>query len=133
MLLHYPYKDNKSKKEKYRFLEEQYNKGHTYLIQNNVSIFGPYPKSDVPWDISKAEKIAICNKEVVNLINWIKKNIIIKLGSIDYRTMNVLIRIATGMLNKINISEDLKREFHYNMVINLKCEYYIIIDEDLPF
>lgn len=119
--------------DKYRFMKRKYNAGDRFILFNNVNVFGPYPEPDVPWDISDAEKIAIYNPEVTVVLNWIKSNIIINLAEINYKTLDVLVRIATGMLNKCNIPKDIQIMFHDNMVGNLKTEHNKIMLSDLPF
>jgi hypothetical protein len=119
--------------KKYEYLRELYFNGNTYILLNNVSVFGPFPRPEVPWDISEAQKIATYDPEVTKVLTWIKTKIIINLSRIDYRTMWVLVRIATGMLNKCNIPKCIQIMFHDNMVENLRKEYGEIIMADLPF
>ena len=119
--------------KKYEYLNNMYKKGQEYILLNNTSVFGPYPRPEVSWDISEVEKIAIYNPEVTKVLNWIKTKIVINLGSIDYKTLDVLIRIATGMLNKCNIPKTVQIMFHDNMVANLRKEHQEIILSDLPF
>ena len=59
--------------------------------------------------------------------------IVINLSSIDYRTLHVLIRIATGMLNKCDIPKEYQIMFHDNMVKNLEDTYNEIVLSSLPF
>ena len=110
-----------------------YNKGHTYVILNNVSVFGPFVKPMVPWDISTDNYIATYNKDVQQLIKWIIVNIVLPLPTLTYKSRDVLIRIATGMLNKIDIPDCLKIMYHDNMVRNIIDEHHEIICDDLPF
>ena len=124
---------SKSIAEKYKYYNEMFNRGHTYIILNNVNVFGPFLKPELPWDISEAEKIAIYNPEVAKVLTWVKTKIIINLGNIDYKTLGVLMRIATGMLNKCNIPKSVQILFHDNMVKNLQSEHDAIIMSDLPF
>ena len=119
--------------EKYEYLKRKYDNGHHYILLNNINVFGPFPRSHVPWDISEAEKIAIYDPEVTKVLTWIKAKIIINLASLDYKTLDVLIRIATGMLNKCNIPKEMQIMFHDNMVENLKVEHMNIISSTLPF
>lgn len=119
--------------EKYNSLRTAYYNGAKYVILNNVNVFGPFPKPEVPWDISRAQKIATYNPEVTKVLTWIRVNIIINLPCITYRTLDVLIRIATGMLNKCNIPEELQIMFHDNMVENLHSEHKEILLSELPF
>lgn len=119
--------------EKYAYYRRMYLKGHTYILLNNINVFGPYPQPDVSWDISETEKIAIYNPEVTSVLNWIRVKIIINLGCIDYKTLDVLVRIATGMLNKCNIPKEVQIMFHDNMVENLRREHDDIMLSLLPF
>lgn len=118
---------------KYEVFKRMYDEGYTYILMNNVDVFGPFPAPEVPWDISETQKIAIYNQEVTKVLTWIKTRIIINLGCIDYKTLDVLIRIATGMLNKCNIPKEVQIMFHDNMVENLKKEHESIVLSDLPF
>lgn len=119
--------------DQYDYLKKKYDSGCHYILLNNIRVFGPYPRSDVPWDISEAQKIAIYNSEVTKVLSWVNTNIVIKLGIIDYKTTGVLIRIATGMLNKCNIPKEIQIMFHDNMVKNLQAEQSEIILSGLPF
>jgi len=120
-------------RERYKVMQQMYDRGETYILLNNINVFAPFAKSDVPWDISEEQKIATYNPEVVKILNWVRTKIIKNLGSIDYRTLDVLIRIATGMLNKCNIPKETQIRFHDHMVHNLQAEYILMINEDLPF
>lgn len=119
--------------DKYEYLNRMYKNGHQYILYNNISVFGPFPAPDVPWTISEAKQIAIYNTEIAQLLYWIKTKIIINLCYIDYKTLDVLIRIATGMLNKCNIPKDVKIMFHEHMVKNLREEHKNIMLSTLPF
>lgn len=119
--------------EKYVYLNNLYKSGKRHILLNNVRVFGPYPKPNVPWDISEVQKIATYNPEVTSVLNWINTNIVIQLSGITYKTKDVLVRIATGMLNKCDIPKEVQIMFHDNMVENLKVELEDIIQSDLPF
>lgn len=119
--------------EKYDYLHQLYNCGQKQILLNNIKVFGPYPQPEVSWDISEVQKIAIYNPEVVKVLDWIKTKIIINLGIMDYKTLDVLIRIATGMLNKCNIPKEVQIMFHDNMVENLKTEHQECVLSGLPF
>lgn len=124
---------DKTLSEKYEYLRRIYKLGSTHILLNNISVFGPYPQPNVPWDISEVEKIAIYNPEVAKVLTWIKTKIIINLGVLDYKTLDVLIRIATGMLNKCDIPKEVQIMFHDNMVENLTTEHADILLSELPF
>lgn len=119
--------------DQYDYLKRFYNAGNTYILLNNVSVFGPFPEPELPWDISKSQKIAIYNPDVAKVLNWIMTRIVINLVNMDYKTLDVLIRIATGMLNKCDIPHEVKIMFHDNMVENLRAEHNRILLSELPF
>ena len=119
--------------DKYSYLQSLYNKGSSYILLNNTNLFGPYPQPCVPWDISEEEKIVIYQSDVRKANMWLLNEIFNKSALFNYKTLDVLIRIATGMLNNCNIPKDLQMTFHDNMVKNLKAEYDRIVISGLPF
>lgn len=75
-----------------------------------------------------------------NWIKWVNKNIILQLWCDEERTTLVKLRIATGMLNKINedertiyISPIEKIQIHSNLTNNVLKEVKNIQLDDLPF
>lgn len=75
-----------------------------------------------------------------NWINWVNKNIILQLWCDEEQTTLVKLRIATGMLNKINederticISPIEKIQIHSNLTNNVLKEIKNIQLDDLPF
>lgn len=75
-----------------------------------------------------------------NWINWINKNIVLQLWRDEEQTTLVKLRIATGMLNKINederticISPIEKIQIHSNLTSNVLKEIKNIQLDDLPF
>lgn len=123
---------SKNLREQYEYIV-QFHQEHPEIPLVTTVIFGPYPLPLVPWDISEEEKVVIYNKEVHKVLNWITTRIIINLSRLDYKTLDVLIRIATGMLNKCNIPKNLQIDLHTNMVENLRKEHNKIMLSDLPF
>ena len=120
-------------REQYDAFKKRYESGDTFIILNNVNIFGPFPEPEVPWDISQAQKIATYNKDVQKVLTWIQTKIVLNLGCDYYKTSDVLIRIATGMLDKCNIPREYKILFQGNMVKNLNAERVRINLSELPF
>ena len=96
-------------------------------------VFGPFPQPIAVWDISEEEKLFLTNRDLENVLIWINKNIIVRLSKIDETTLGVLIRIATGMLNKVDIPKELSITLHNNMVENLKEEHKNMLLSQLPF
>ena len=73
------------------------------------------------------------HNDLSNVCDWIEVNIYGNLEFIDYRTLDVLIRISTGMLYKCNISKQDASMLHYNLVINAKNAHFELSSKDLPF
>ena len=77
------------------------------------------------------------NNDLHNVITWINKKILLELGQLDYRAIDVRTRIATSMLNKLvkegKLSNNQNIIIHNRLVSNLKREMSAINTEDLPF
>lgn len=67
------------------------------------------------------------------LIEWINYNIVRTIDIDNLKTINVKLRIATGMLNKIDLDQISKIEIHSNLTRNIHTEYYAILESELPF
>lgn len=121
-----------SLKEQYDYIA-QYHKSNPNISLDTTVIFGPFPEPFVPWDISEEEKIVIYNKDVHKVLTWVTNKILVNLSRLDYKTLDVLIRIATGMLNKCDIQKEVQISLHDNLVENLKTEHQKIVLSELPF
>ena len=73
------------------------------------------------------------NNDIVNLLGWIHENIVMKIEDLTYITLNVLIRISTGLLDKCDVDKDTKIELHYIIVSQLRNRKSYLINKDLPF
>lgn len=74
------------------------------------------------------------NSECITWTNWVNTKIVLNLGIADYKTINVLLRIATGMLDKIScLTKSEKIEIHRLLTSNIQDELGIIWTESLPF
>ncbi len=73
------------------------------------------------------------NLELRKWMVWVWNRIFVQLNMITYYTMMVRIRIATSMLNKLQISKSLSIRIHANLVENLLQCHYTLMTEDLPF
>ena len=77
------------------------------------------------------------NSRLHDIIVWINKKITLEIGKLDYRAIDVRLRIATNMLNKLVnegfLSRDLNMRIHYMLVTNVRQEMSAINVEDLPF
>lgn len=73
----------------------------------------------------------IDHPDVRKLIHWIGENLLKTAEKDYYLTRNVKIRIATGMLNKIDIPKQVKLHYHDNLIQNV---YNLVADiAELPF
>ena len=77
------------------------------------------------------------NKDLSKLTQWINENITLSLGIDNYVTINVKLRIATGMLNNLVnkglVSSISAIQYHDRLVSNVRNEVSILLTEDLPF
>ncbi len=75
------------------------------------------------------------NFDVVDLLKWINNNIVVGLFANEgYYTIQVKLRIATGMLNKItSLSDAQKQKLHSNLTENVNDLWFIRVSRDLPF
>lgn len=74
------------------------------------------------------------NYELRTINEWIIKNIVLQMYRMTEATLGVLLRIATGMLNKCtSIDKDEKIRLHDHLCVKLKREYYEMVNESLPF
>lgn len=74
------------------------------------------------------------NADVIKWIMWVNINICEKLETDWYKTTDVKLRIATGMLNNIQSLTDLEKiQIHSNLVRNVRLEIGRIQEERLPF
>ena len=90
-----------------------------------VGITMPEYRFDREWLISHSDVEAV--------LFWIYENIILKLNSLTYITLDVLIRISTGMLNKCCIEKDLKMQFHDQIVQKIREDFCAEMLKELPF
>lgn len=75
------------------------------------------------------------NFDVHSLLQWINENIVDGLFANEgYYTIQVKLRIATGMLNKItSLSDAQKQTLHERLTTNVNDLYFIRETRDLPF
>lgn len=109
-------------KEKYNILRK-IEWAYKYDIYNSSAIISPYPK-----------QMCITNKELRIWLNWVNRNIVLRLG-LDYElTIRVKIRIASGMLSKIkSLTQIDKLQIFANLIENINTDFEIMATEDLPF
>lgn len=72
-----------------------------------------------------------------NVIKWICKEILVKLPTDPYKTRNVKIRIATGMLNNLErdglIDHNLNIYYHDTFLLNIHGLMTDLVKAELPF
>lgn len=109
-------------KEKYNMLRK-IEWAYKYDIYNSSAIISPFPK-----------QICITNKELRIWLNWVNRNIVLRLG-LDYEmTIRIKMRIASGMLSKIkSLTQIDKLQIFANLIENINTDFEIIATEDLPF
>lgn len=82
-------------------------------------------------------KFGLLQKDLRSTLNWINKNIVLQLPQYIYypntKTLNVVLRIATGMINKLDLPDEIKQEMHMNMINNIEREIRFLDLENLPF
>ena len=123
MLIHSPllqYAKGMSIAEQYNWLLRVYSQDQFML--DDTSVFGV--------------ELRCMSKDVRKFVHWVNLKIVLKLGRHEYesnKTYNVLLRIATGMLNKLDLPNNVKLIMHDNMTRNIHKELDNIIMETLPF
>ena len=97
---------------------------------------------DEPLYILKPEVLRHpVNKEGLNILEWVNKNILYKLPRVkncsDAQWIGVRIRIASNMFNKIEqegiLSKDICIEYHRRLTTRVRKILGEIYTEDLPF
>lgn len=112
--------DDWMKYQVYNYLDKNKNLDQFMLINNN--------QLDTLW------LNAYTNIELRNINEFINRSIILKFGKISDTTFGVLLRIATGMLNKCKcIDDDEKRKLHRSLCLRLQLEFNSVFNEMLPF
>lgn len=123
MLIHSPllqYAEGMSIAEQYNWLLRVYSQDQFML--DDTSVFGI--------------ELRCMSKNVRKFVHWVNLKIVLKLGRYEYessKTYNVLLRIATGMLNKLDLPDNIKLIMHDNMTRNIHKELDNIVMETLPF
>lgn len=123
MLIHSPllqYAEGMSIAEQYNWLLRVYSQDQFML--DDTSVFGV--------------ELRCMSKNVRKFVHWVNLKIVLKLGRYEYessKTYNVLLRIATGMLNKLDLPDNIKLIMHDNMTRNIHKELDNIVMETLPF
>lgn len=90
----------------------------------------PHPNNDV---VNEVIHLTCVNPGVRKLAQWCNKNLLATISSNTRQTHQVLIRIATGMLNNLHLDTTIANYIHDNIVRNTYDAELDYIDQDLPF
>ena len=123
----------KKPSEVYNQLRIAYNQGVKGII-NCERIIALDQEGEVDYDlIYKVWQ----NRKLIDLLQWINKNIVLGLGIDSHQTRGVKIRIATSMLNNLVyqniIDANFANRIHDRLVFNSEREAFQIATEELPF
>lgn len=89
---------------------------------------------DVPSDIADDILYEYCiNPKLRKLVEWITTRIINEVVICSIYTIDVRLRVATGMLNKLNLDSPMSMWIHDSIVKNCEMVFYDVINEELPF
>lgn len=113
--------------DSYSTAQEKWDNGETYSILCCTNCISP-----TSW-----VKTVMFNHELISWLAWVNKNICLPLQKDVEKTFNtteVKLRIATGMLNKIESLTDLEKiQIHMNLTENVQQEKSRLILNSLPF
>lgn len=117
--------------EVYNQLRIAYNQG-VKGIENCIRLFVPFPERDEEL----AEYIQ-SNVELMRVVRWTNRNVLLNLGKSSYQTLGVHVRIVGSMMIKLKESgklrEDVFYDLHTQFTGNVLAAHYEVSTEDLPF
>lgn len=118
--------------EVYNQLRIAYNQGVEGILESTRLVTSG--REDEDYKIINA---VWSNKELHNIIRWINRKITLIMGIADYRTIDVRMRIAVNMMDKLVSSGDIDKRLNLimfgNLISNVRQELSMINTEDLPF
>jgi hypothetical protein len=118
--------------EVYNQLRIAYNQGVEGILESTRLVTSG--REDEDYKIINA---VWSNKELHNIIRWINRKITLIMGIADYRTIDVRMRIAVNMMDKLVLSGDIDKRLNLimfgNLISNVRQELGLINTEDLPF
>lgn len=119
--------------EIYNQLRDAYNQGVEGIL-DNTRFVAPICEGEECYDI--VYKIWESN-DLQKLVRWINKKIVLAIGVTDFRAIEVRVRIATNMLNKLVdegvLDKIMATRIHFYLAKNVRMELSAINTEDLPF
>lgn len=118
--------------EIYNQLRIAYNQGVKGILESTRLVTSG--REDEDYEIINA---VWSNEDLHKIIQWINQKITLIIGIADYRTIDVRMRIATNMMDKLvdngSLSSTLSVVMFGNLISNVRKELGIINTEDLPF
>lgn len=84
-------------------------------------------------EVESTVEMIMKDKELANLIYWVNNKILKEIDKIKDSTMDVRLRIATAMLNKIPMNQLTSIIMHDNFVKNIRDLKRDLMLEELPF
>lgn len=115
------YLDQPTTREKYEELRKIYY-AYKYNIDHDSTCISPFNKQK-----------CIVNRDLANWITWVNTNIILKIGLDLELTTRVKLRIASTMLDKVDITALENMQILSNLKYNINEEFYNFINDELPF
>lgn len=121
--------DNPKTSEIYEQLRIAYNQGSVGVL-NTTRMIAPITDDEDNYDIIEE---VWRNKDLQSWVRWVNRNITLQIGLISYVTLGVCLRIAVGMLNKIDMPVKISSKIHYYLCNNARNEHLLYLNEELPF
>lgn len=103
------------------------------FLKHDCGILYATPHSTNNNIVSDVIHLTCINPDVRKLAAWCNKNILATICNNTRQTHQVLIRIATGMLNNLHLDTEIANYIHDNIVRNTYDAELDYIDQDLPF
>lgn len=114
------YVSDKKVKEQYPWIKKNISQDH-FAIETSIACINPIQEYHI-------------SKEWRNFLAFVNKYIILELGTASTKTIEVRLRIAVNLLDKVDCIEDWKKPMiHATLVNNVWHEIYLMDFEDLPF
>ena len=130
-------------KQRYVLINKaQNNRDFSEIKVKEAISFMSQTKSIVPQIMISGEDVDIdddilyeycTNEGLRTVVSWINENILFPIEKDSRVTTQVKLRIATGMLNKLNLSSSLSVWIHQNVSKNILEVGSDVLTEDLPF
>lgn len=114
--------EDRTLKERYEILRHIWESDRYGVMLSNACIS--------PFNVATC----LCNRDLRKWLEWVNLNICLLIASDTEKTTGVKLRIATGMLNKIESLSDIEKiQIHSNLTNNIYEEHFRIKNGELPF